>query len=726
MSYEHDGAHSPSEQDPYYILASAPLADECTRVLKHGDTFAVFDQHGDIRPVGLREQGIYHADTRFLSCFLLKLGKERPLFLSSTIKQDNDLLAVDLTNGDIPLPDGKVIPRGTLHFSRIKFLWEGGCYERLRIRNYGLFGVEVAFDLHFEADFLDIFEVRGTRRKARGQQLDVSLADDQVVLAYQGLDGVLRRTRLIFTPRPETLSATGARFRVTLQPKEEQLLYLTVVCEVKHSTRAPTFDEALTAASKTLQNMRAQSCTIQTSSEQFNDWVNRAVADLYMMTTQTSVGPYPYAGVPWFSTPFGRDGLLTALECLWVNPGLARGVLAYLASSQAREPIPERDAEPGKILHETRRGEMAALAEVPFGQYYGTVDATPLFVMLVGAYYERTADRQFLESIWPHVQAALSWIDTYGDLDGDGFVEYLRHSLTGLENQGWKDSHDSIFHADGSLAQGPIALCEVQSYVYGAKRAAAELAELLGHSGYAEELFAQAQRLRERFEETFWSEELGTYVLALDGAKRPCRVRTSNAGYALVTGIAFPERARQVARTLLTPESFSGWGIRTVAATEARYNPMAYHNGSIWPHDNALIAWGLARYGLKDEALEIVNAMFDTSLSIDLHRLPELFCGFSRRAGEGPTHYPVACSPQSWAAAAVFLLLQACLGLHLSAPTRRIAFHYPLLPPCVKEVQIRNLRVADASADLLLIRHGHDVGINVLHREGKVEITMVK
>jgi glycogen debranching enzyme len=369
---------------------------------------------------------------------------------------------------------------------------------------------------------------------------------------------------------------------------------------------------------------------------------------------------------------------------------------------------------------------MAALGEIPFGRYYGSVDATPLFVLLAGAYHERTGDRDFVESIWPNVEAALGWIDTHGDADGDGFVEYFRRSADGLGNQGWKDSHDAVFHADGALAQGPIALCEVQGYVYGAKRAAAALASALDRTRRAEELHEQARALRARFEEAFWCEELDTYALALDGDKRPCRVRTSNAGHCLLTGIVSPERARRVARTLLGPDSFSGWGVRTVAATEARYNPMSYHNGSVWPHDNALIACGLARYGLKEEVLRIMAGLFDASLFVDLHRLPELFCGFVRRPGEGPTLYPVACAPQTWAAAAVFLLLQACLGVTVSAPEGRVCFSYPVLPPFLKEVQVRNLRVGGATVDLLLLRHGQDVGINVLRREGRVEITMVK
>jgi glycogen debranching enzyme len=713
--------------DPFIILAAAPAADERNRVLQHGDTFAVFDHYGDIQPVGLQEQGLYHEGTRFLSRFLLALGRDRPLFLSSTVKEDNELLVVDLTNPDIAGTDEKVaIPHGTLHFFRTRFLWQGVCYERLRIKNYGLHPVAVSFSLFFEADFVDIFEVRGTRRQRRGRFLGGKVQDGSVILAYHGLDGVVRRTRLAFAPRPETLSASAASFRYSLQPTQEVELYLTVACDTDRPAQVLPFEQAAAAAATALKNTQTGACCIHSSKQHFNDWINRSVADLHMMITETEAGPYPYAGVPWFSTPFGRDGLLTALECLWVNPSLARGVLAYLAATQAKEVNPEQDAEPGKILHETRRGEMAALGEVPFGRYYGSVDATPLFLLLAGAYYERTADRAFVETIWPNIEAALNWIDNYGDRDGDGFVEYARRSSSGLGNQGWKDSYDAIFHADGRLAEGPIALCEVQSYVYGAKQAAAQLAEVLGKARRAEALRQQAHDLGERFEATFWCEDLGTYALALDGGKHPCRVRTSNAGHCLLTGIASEQRALRLARTLLGPESFSGWGVRTAAVTEARYNPMSYHNGSVWPHDNALIAHGLARYRFKEEVLRIMNGLYDASQFLELHRLPELFCGFVRRPGEGPTLYPVACAPQAWSAAAVFLLLQACLGLHINAPEGRLSFLHPVLPPFLEEIEVRNLRIGPAVVDLLLLRHANDVGIQVLRREGKVEIITVK
>ena len=579
--------------------------------------------------------------------------------------------------------------------------------------------------MFFRADYTDIFEVRGIKRKARGHDLLPEVTADQVTLGYLGLDGVTRRTVLKFTPPPTFLTASSARIDFALAPQSEARLDVSIACH--NDPIAPPvlrFEEARTQAEEHLARSKAWSCHLSTSNGQINAWINQAVADLHMMMTDLDEGPFPYAGVPWFNTPFGRDGIITPLECLWIRPNLARGVLAYLAATQATQHDPSQDAEPGKIFHETRKGEMAALKEIPFGKYYGSVDATPLFVLLAGAYYERTGDRAFLETIWPNIEAALEWMDRYGDKDGDGFVEYDRQSNAGLVHQGWKDSDDAVFHADGRLARGPIALCEVQGYVYAARRAAATIARVLGHTGQSGHLLHRAETLRRRFEETFWCEELSTYALALDGEKKPCRVRTSNAGQCLFTRIVSDERARRVADELLNHESFSGWGIRR-SPPEVRYNPMSYHNGSIWPHDNApshwdchAMVWGIMRFRY--------GRACSSGRCLDLRRMPELFCGFPRDTGESPILYPVACSPQAWSAASVLLLFQACLGLTINGPEAQISFHCPRLPRALKELRIHNLEVAGASVDLLLVRYDHDVGVDVLRREGTVQVLVTK
>jgi glycogen debranching enzyme len=449
------------------------------------------------------------------------------------------------------------------------------------------------------------------------------------------------------------------------------------------------------------------------------------MADLNILMTDTAQGRYPYAGIPWYSTTFGRDGIITALQMLWVDTRVARGVLKRLALYQARTVDPLADAEPGKILHEMRGGEMAALREVPFAQYYGSVDATPLFVLLAGLYVERTGDETTLAELWPSIEAALSWIDGPGDPDKDGFVEYRRASEQGLANQGWKDSYDAIFHADGRLAQGHIALAEVQGYVFAGKRLAALCAMRLGFAERARQLEAEAQRLAERFEEAFWCEELGTYALALDGTKEPCRVRTSNAGQLLFTGLVRDDRARIVAADLMRPNFFTGWGIRTVARGEARYNPMSYHNGSIWPHDNALIALGFARYGLKHSVEQVFKALFDAATYMDLRRLPELFCGFRREKGRGPTLYPVACAPQAWASATPFTLLEAALGLEFDARRGEIRLRNPRLPGFISEVILRELRLGPASVDLRVRQHGDDVSLEVMRSRGRLQVSLV-
>ena len=714
-----------------YILATSSHVDDRTRILKHGDTFAVFDRYGDIQIiVGHGEQGIFHQDTRYLSRLELLLNKShRPLLLNSTILEDNSLLTADLTNPDLYANGELVAPEGTIHIFRSKLLWQGVCHEHLRVVNYGNKAVTIPFCYEFDADFSDIFEVRGVKRSAKGEYLQNVVTDNRIELGYKGLDGKTRKTQVEFSDVKAKFSNTRIQFDVSLDPQGEQNFYLTICCDAsdKEEHNEAGYVDALYGAVCAVNESRGKDCQIYTSNEQFNDWLNRSAADLRLLLSDTPEGPYPYAGVPWFSTAFGRDGIITALHYLWVNPDIAKGVLAYLAATQSKELNPEKDAEPGKILHETRKGEMANLGEVPFDRYYGTVDATPLFIMLAGAYFERTGDRPFIEAIWPNIELALDWIDKWGDVDGDGFVEYGHHATRGLVQQGWKDSNDSIFHADGSDAVGPIAVCEAQGYVYNAKCHAAKLARLFGENNRADDLLAQAASLKDRFNEAFWCNDISTFALALDGNKQACKVRSSNAGHALFSGIAKAEYARRVADTLLADNSFSGWGIRTIADTEARYNPMSYHNGAIWPHDNALIAMGLASNGFKDHALRIMDGLFNASLYLDLNRMPELFCGFIKRPGQGPTLYPVACAPQAWASSTVFALLQSSLGLSFSEGDQPcVNFTHPLLPDYLEWVEIKNLTVSGASLDLLLHRRHDDVGINVLRREGNVKVIIVK
>ena len=710
--------------DEYYVRASSALVDDRTRVLKCGDTFAVLNRYGDIEDLGFSQFGLFHAESRHLSRFTLRLNERQPLLLGSTVREDNAFLSVDVTNVDTALHTEDSVPRGTVHIFRLQFLGTGTHYEHLRILNYGLEPVRLALLFQFDADFADIFEVRGTKRERKGERLQDHVDGSAAILAYKGLDGVFRRTHLEFSPRPTSLTTREALFRITLEPQQETSIYSTVACQRDASTNGVVpFQTAFRSLKTESERARGEECQITTSSESFNSWLNRSSADLRMLIDNNPEGPYPYAGVPWFSTVFGRDGIITALECLWTSPRIAESVLKYLAETQATEEIPEQDAEPGKILHEMRRGEMAVTKEVPFGRYYGSVDSTPLFVMLAGAYLQRTGDVSLVKELWPNIKCALQWMDTYGDCDGSGFVQYEQRASKGLVQQGWKDSNDSVFHADGSMAEPPIALCEVQGYAYAAKRAGAQLARALQEPEFAQILDAAAEKLQGQFEEAFWCEELGSYALALDGHKKQCRVRASNAGHALFSRIASKQHAAAAAASLMSDHSFCGWGVRTVAAGEPRYNPMSYHNGSVWPHDNALIALGFSYYGLQDYVAQILEGLHDASRHVELHRLPELFCGFHKRPDtSGPTLYPVACSPQAWAAGSVYMLLEACLGLSVRGAARQICFTNPSLPSNLNEVRIQNLRIGDASADFRIHRDGHAIKVEILRKAGNVEI----
>lgn len=712
--------------ESYHIEATRSLVDRTLRTLKHDDLFGVFDKQGDCQAALGAPDGLYYQDTRFLSGMNFRLGGMAPLLLGSVLLDDNGAMVVDLANADFHDADGKVwLQRDAIHASRIKFLCGTTCYERISVRRFGKVGQPIALDLAFAADFADLFEVRGDRRPQRGT-LEVAVVDGRTVrFAYRGLDEVTRTTTLHFDPAPDTLTEDRANWSMDLDAVARFNIVVKIVCALDAGEGEPPHMLSAYRRMRTARRHRAlKRAGVTSANELFNTVIDRAASDIDMLLTETEWGLYPYAGIPWYSTIFGRDGIITAVELLWAAPDIARGVLITLAALQATETDETADAQPGKILHETRGGEMARLKEVPFRLYYGSVDATPLFVMLAGMYLKRSGDLATIRAIWPNVKAALAWIDGAGDPDGDGFVEYARMTEKGLANQGWKDSFDSIFHADGTPAEGPIALCEVQAYVFAAKQAAAQMARALGEDGegYARE----AETLRQRFEDRFWLDDLGCYALALDGKKQPCRVLSSNAGHALFAGIASPERAELLARLFTGRRFFSGWGVRTIAAGEANYNPMSYHNGSVWPHDNALIAMGLARYGHREAVLAIFRGLTEAALYDEFRRLPELFCGFSRRRKRGPTSYPVACAPQAWAAAAPFALVAAATGLDLDHESGCVRLDNPALPAFLDELVLRDLRVAGSRLDLKLSRAGDDVTTAVTRREGKAGLTIVK
>ncbi len=706
-------------------IAETGIASKPRATLKYGDTFVVVDNHGDIGASAGGADGLFHEDTRFLSRLELLVNGRQPILLSGNARDDNTLLTIELTNPDIAYDGNVVVQQHALHIMRTIYLWKNEAYQRFAIRNYGDVPVDIDFAINFDNDFADLFEVRGARRACRGVLSGSVDGAGQATLSYEGLDGKQRTTRLLFDPAPTALSGKSAVYRLHIEPHRHAPIFLTASCNRPRDFRSVSFLSGLLAVHRERQRENRACTTIVTSNHIFNEVLCRSMADLHMLITNTAQGPYPYAGIPWYSTTFGRDGLITAMQMLWFDPSVARGVLRRLAFYQAKTNDPFADAQPGKILHEMRGGEMAGLKELPFGLYYGSVDATPLFVLLAGLYAERTGDDKTFTELWPNIVAALRWIDGEGDPDGDGFVEYLRAGELGLANQGWKDSYDAIFHHDGRLAQGAIALSEVQGYVYAAKRVVARCARRIGRVEEALILEKQAKDLAARFEAAFWCPDIGTYALALDGEKRPCRVRSSNAGQLLFTGIADPGRAAVVAAELLKPRFFSGWGIRTIARGEIRYNPLSYHNGSVWPHDNALIAQGLARYGLKGEVNRVFKGLFDAATYMDLRRLPELFCGLQRQPGRGPTLYPVACAPQAWSGATPFTLLEAALGLEFDAGNSEIRLRNPQLPPFLDEVRLRDLRLGNASIDLNVRRHNDDVSVDIPRRHGRVQISVV-
>ena len=715
--------HDHPEQ-PFYIQGMGQTSRK-RKTLKHNDAFAVFDSHGDIGAVGGGPDGFFDSDTRFLSRFEVLINGMQPLLLGSNVRDDNLHMYVDLTNPDITENETIVLPKDTIHISRAIFLRDGVMYVRLALENHSEKRNELALSIDFENDFADIFEVRGSRRKKRGHSRKRILGTGNVILSYDGLDGIRRDTSIFFEPAPAQLSDARAVYAVRLQPHERTNIFISASSRGPATASTAPFFKALRAADRDHKRATRDVASIETSSAPVNETLCRSMADFYMLVSTTAQGPYPYAGIPWYSTTFGRDGLIAAMQMLWLDPNIARGVLRRLAALQATQTDASKDSQPGKILHEMRGGEMASLNEVPFGLYYGSVDSTPLFVMLMGQYVERTGDLDLLSELWGNVERALKWIDTYGDLDDDGFVEYKRAVETGLSNQGWKDSFDSIFHADGKLASGAIALVEVQAYIYAAKLHASNCARKLGHEARSAQLRAESNHLRQRFQRAFWLDEIGCYALALDGNKSPCAVRSSNAYHALYCGIASAEKVDILVKTLSRSDFNSGWGIRTLARGEARYNPMSYHNGSVWPHDNAIIAAGLARYGHKSAIVPIFNGLCKAAGWMDQRRLPELFCGFNVKRGRGPTLYPVACAPQAWASGSLFMVIQAMLGLEFVPDSHEIRLCNPILPPGIDEITIRDLKLREANVDFSVRRDGSAVSLRVIRAEGPVRLTLV-
>ncbi len=732
--------------DPYVLQGSAS-AIVTTISLKQGGAFVVSDTRGDL-PTSEQETGLFWRGMRFLrTCDLFLEGK--PLVpLSHSISDEEGSCVIDLTNPYLRLGSTMAIGQpgsdataetlrgegqsddllqGTLHVRRLLAIKGHRLTQSFEITSFSTEPVIVTIGLLVGADFRDMFEVRGLARAARGEQQPARLTTQGATFNYRGLDDIERITRVAFAPPAQTTHANAAFWTLRLLRSGTQTLHITVeVAEHDPQGRTPWGEPTSLASGGGADDPFAESWpgapdvsplastpiangaplpirhtpSLTSDNVFFNRLLSRGLHDLVMMTTMTPEGLYPYGGIPWYVCPFGRDGLITSLEFLPWFPEVARGTLSFLAAHQGVKEDPFTEEEPGKILHEYRQGEMANCREIPFIPYYGSVDATPLFLITLDRYLRWTNDLALLRRLWPHAQAAARWMGVYGDRDGDGFIEYQRRAETGLGNQGWKDSWDAISHHDGSYAQGAIALCEAQGYAYAAYLAMADLSRRMGQPAKESRAWeTRAAALRAAFVERFWWEEQQVFYLALDGAKDPCDVVSSNAGQCLWTGIVPTELADPLINRLLQDDMYTEWGIRTLSANEARYNPMSYHNGSVWPHDTALFGMGCARYGRNDVASQLLGNLYGVSLYFEGARLPELFCGFTRRHGYGPTRYPVACAPQSWAAGAPFLLLAATLGFEPAAEQLRLTLRHPVLPDWLERLELQGLRLGD--------QHGH-------------------
>ncbi|MBU2166752.1 MAG: amylo-alpha-1,6-glucosidase [Alphaproteobacteria bacterium] len=713
--------------DAYSVqTTAAETADddgpERLMALKDADTFLVADGWGDLKGGA---DGLFDHDTRLLSRLVMTVGLVRPSRLSSGVSQDNVYFTCHSTNRPLPPMGGRSAPAGVLHIERRRFVWARRLFERVRIVNHGIEDVLLPLAFDFAADFADIFQVRGTPRARRGVTEPPTQDGRRVTFRYRGLDAVERSSCLAFSEPPARLTDSRAEFMFSLPKGRRCDLYIECGpdrCDTPDEVR---FRLNALQARLAMRARRRRGASIRgPRSPRFNDWLDQSRADVALLTTDLPTGPYPYAGVPWFSTPFGRDGIITAWQMLWLDPSLAKGVLTYLAMRQATETSAFQDSAPGKIMHETRGGEMSALGEVPFGLYYGGVDTTCLFVALAGAYARRTGDLDLIRRLWPNLLAATGWMINHGDINGDGLISYQRGAESGLSNQGWKDSEDSIFHVDGRFPKGPIALLEVQGYAFAAWQAMADLAALLGEGRQAE-WADRAETVRALVEDRYWMEDEQFYAIALDGDGAQCRAIGSNAGHLLFSGLPSRERAHQVTRRMLGAEFRSGWGLRTLARGQARFNPMSYHNGSVWPHDTVMAAAGMARYGERRAVALLLGEIYAAASHFHL-RLPELFCGFEQAPGEPPIAYPVACLPQAWAAGSVFLMLQAALGVRIDAIEGVIEVENPILPAGIERLNVTNLSVGASRVDLAFQQMDSHTAVIPRRRAGPVSVRTIR
>jgi glycogen debranching enzyme len=684
------------------------------RVIKENDVFFLTDEKGNIpksHPYGL---GLYTKDTRFLSEFSLRINGEEPVLLSSDAAE-NYMATILLTNPPIEKEGQTVLWRESVQIERKRFIYNGVLYETIKLNNY--FPKPIAFEMSvsFDVDFADMFIVRGFQTGKVGNRTGQTIDGNTLTFHYIGADNIHRATVITWDRPAVSVDDRGeVVFSFSLRHGEEQAVTFMIQPQIGGQTAQKIMidkDDALRRLKASYHEWHQKITKVTTDYKPLQRLIDRGIADLRVLLTDLGYGPFPVAGLPWFGVPFGRDSLIAALQMLPFYPQVAKGTLITMAQYQGKKLDPWRDEQPGKIMHELRFGELANTNQIPFTPYYGTIDATPLFLVLLTEYVKWTGDYHMVRQLKSHIEAALQWIDKYGDRDGDGFVEYHQESSKGIANQGWKDSGDSIVHRNGEYAKPPIALVEVQGYVYQAKIGLADIFEKLGEPDRASLLRRQAAELKEKFDEAFWMEEVQFYAIALDGKKQQVGTITSNPGHVLFAGMLDTQRQNAVIQMLLSPNMFSGYGIRTMAEGEAGYNPMSYHNGSVWPHDNSIILLGLSKLGKSKEALTIMEGLIEAASHFEYDRLPELFCGYSRSFGK-PIPYPVACSPQAWAAGTPLVFIQAMLGLFPNGLRKEIRLS-PTLLDSMNVLKVENMAIGYGRLSLTVFREGKEIKVDI-------------
>ncbi|MBN9392095.1 MAG: amylo-alpha-1,6-glucosidase [Chloroflexi bacterium] len=745
-------------------------------VLKENLVFMVSDDDGDVPQSNPHGWGLYYKDTRYLSVLEIKVNGHSPDLLTSSgefnfmanIQSANPFMQAPSSQINRPDPDKSapattpttvnLLPR-TISIRRNRFI-EDGMHERLGFFNYNSFPVDLTLTMRFGSDFRDMFDVRGYQRANRGDLRKPTWGKDRITFSYLGLDDLERTTQVVFDSAPDEIvvhevekldsreleerellpystsavvlqavkpALADAIFHITLQPGQPFAITYHIVPQGLgngHATLPTTFDMGARRMRLAYENWFREGTFITSDNEVFDKFIQRSFYDLRILTEELPTGLLPIAGIPWFAVPFGRDSMITAYQTLIFDPQLAVGTLRFLAQYQGKKVNEWNEEEPGKILHELRAGEMTVLREMPHVPYYGSVDSTPLFLMLFAETMRWLDSAELYKEFLPNLKAALEWIDTYGDADGDGFIEYFCHNERGVKNQGWKDNAASLQFRDGTFPQQPIALCEAQAYVYAAKLGVAEVVERYGEREWAAKLRREAAQLKILFNEKFWMPEENYFAQALDKFKNQIPTVGSNPGHCLWCGIVDDDKAKPIVRRMMGEDMSSGWGIRTVSTQEPSYNPMSYHNGSVWPHDNSIIAAGMKRYGFSEEANAVVSQVFAASQRFRYYRLPELFCGFQQdnRYYSSPSEYPVSCSPQAWTAGAAIFFLQIMLGLEADATEKRLKLR-PRLPSWLAELKLEGLLVGDHKLTLKVYRkpgHPESYGVEVMQGGDKV------